>query len=385
MLLAETAYTLKTRTSPHETKQLKLAEENAAPENDNFAKNSETALEFVEQLTTLYLGLLQDLPHLHDVSLLASDDVVGLAERLLQCQSAFQQDKKPHAVTLGYHYTDDSNIPSIRETSLLSRPERQLHNTGPTEGGSRFGDGIYFANNPVAFNNYGDTGMLVAMIKGRTSSHCDSVNTDSVIGNRMNNRSFEYSEEEIEFWDETVVKATSQCLPLLVFRKPIHPEDDEYFLDQLWLAHCRLQACLDNLFNRGVPTTLSRVIPPTSYNDRLESAGGVLHRQFQSVAPTHQDICLPRPPQSIEEFLSRNTKTPLREKLRKRAELLVVEPPWSKDDARIFLQGIKQNGCDWDKIAATLPTHSTASVKSYASRHFPKLVGRSIDSVSPSS
>lgn len=380
MLLAEMACAVKTRTLPRKTKQVELAEENTDVEKDCFAKNSETAWKLVEQLITLHLGLLHDLPHLHDVSLLARDDAVGLAERFRQCQNAFLQAKKPHTVTLGYHYTDDSNIQSIRERSLLSRPERQLNNAGPAQGGTLFGDGIYFANNPVAFNHYGDTGILVAMIKGQTSCHCDSVDTDSVIGNRMKNRTSESSgEEEIEFWDETVIKTTNQCLPLLMFRKPVNPEDDEDFLEQLWLAHCRLQACLDNLFNSGTPTALSRVIPPKSYNDRLQREEGHLYQQYQSA------MFLPRPPQSIEEFLSRHTKTPLKEKLRKRAELLTVAPPWSKDDARIFLQGIQEHGCDWDKIAATLPTHSTASVKSYASRHFPKLVGRSVDYVSTSS
>lgn len=271
--------------------------------------DSEAAWILVERMITLHLQLLQDLPHLHDLSLLASDDLVALAERLLWCCHTFRQADKPATITLGYHYTDESNIQSIREQNLLSLSERRLNHVGPLFGGTLFGDGIYFANNPVAFNHFGDTGMLVAIVKGDVSWYSDSADTDTVIGNRMRNPYAQ--EQQLEFWDETVVKATNQCLPLLVFSKPENPEDGFCFLNQLWVAHCQLQACLDELFNSGTPTELYRVLPPEVYSEQVERERGMLQRhyvfQHQSQGQTHPShIFLPRPPQSIEEFLNRH-------------------------------------------------------------------------------
>ena len=58
----------------------------------------------------------------------ARDDIVFLAERLLQKQEEFKANGIPFHVCIGYHYTDERNMNDIRTNGLMTKAERDTKN-----------------------------------------------------------------------------------------------------------------------------------------------------------------------------------------------------------------------------------------------------------------
>ena len=72
-----------------------------------------------------------------------ADCVQAKLFRFLEECMAFQKAGKNMEVTLGYHYTNQMYLSTIREHGLLTRAERRHRRIRVQDNGSSFGDGIY--------------------------------------------------------------------------------------------------------------------------------------------------------------------------------------------------------------------------------------------------
>jgi len=82
------------------------------------------------------------------IDAVAVDDMVALAERMMDAQNTFREKNRPILVDLGYHYTQDRNMDNIRQDGLMSFAEREKSCIKVARRRCYFGDGIYTANNP---------------------------------------------------------------------------------------------------------------------------------------------------------------------------------------------------------------------------------------------
>jgi hypothetical protein len=81
----------------------------------------------------------------------AVDDMVLLAKQFIQCQQEFQQNGIDATVTLAYHYTKDQNMDSIQQDGLMMVADRDRNGIRTRQKGAYYGDGVYTATNPYAF------------------------------------------------------------------------------------------------------------------------------------------------------------------------------------------------------------------------------------------
>ena len=201
-------------------------------------------------------------------SLVAVDDIVFLADNFLSFQNQLHQQGRPSTVTCAYHYTDSQNLATIRVDGLRSKAEREAAGIQSRGKGAMFGDGIYCASNPIAFRWQGDTGLLVAVLKGAEQSvgHKPPPQPDHVdtyIGNKGDVMPLT-SPVDSPF-AEIVLKRSQQCLPLFQFQTP------EYGFvgaaqEDLFAVHTELQAFLDRFFHHGQSVVLKhRKIPVDNY------------------------------------------------------------------------------------------------------------------------
>jgi deltex-like protein len=198
------------------------------------------------------------------VHTIGRDDMVFLAEKLMECQEEYSKSNKPTHVSLTYHFTNEKNLQSIRQDGLLSYAERRANNI-QTQRRAFFGDGIYTATNPFAFRHFGDVGILTAVLKGQeervgsSGGGSQDPNVNTVIGNKI-------KEAESSYADEIVLKESRQVLPILRFcSKLVDPGKTGSLRHHgnrlLWRFHTDVQKLLDEFFNSNVTTVVERVVP----------------------------------------------------------------------------------------------------------------------------
>jgi len=207
----------------------------------------------------------------------AVDDMFFLAEKFLTTQAMFAKQGKPSTVDLGYHYTRQQNLDKIRTDGLLTKRERDSNQIRTTWNGSSYGDGIYSGNEPSKFTKYGDTGLLLARLKG--------VEMDSV----QSNRCFEKGNDCISSTRNFVVLQHShQCLALIQF--PTRLVDTK--LDVILKLERRIRSIVDELLGSApsVPIEAIQVpdsVPPVvSTPDRVASPRSATPRSSLVVSPT---------------------------------------------------------------------------------------------------
>jgi len=118
----------------------------------------------------------------------AKDDMVAMATKMIQLQRQFRAEGKPAEVTIAWHYTSRASLEGIRENGLMTMTELQERGINVTMHGAVYGPGVYTANNPHHFRGYGDTCLLLAVLRGRETRVTVALPTghgaDTVIGNK---------------------------------------------------------------------------------------------------------------------------------------------------------------------------------------------------------
>ena len=236
------------------------------------------------------LGLVQSFKNSNPglgqyVDAVAFDDMVFIAKRMLDLQSKFISSNVNGFIDVGYHYTNDENLNQIRTNGLLSKLERQSQNVvSRRANGSVFGDGIYTANNPKSFLNFGPVGLLVGRLQGKAIRVSQSlmrsaqIDANTVIGDktahRSNMRTRETTMQDSDGWPkadtfhEIVLSSSSQCLPMVKYRRELLQQNGgEYCLK---LLEQSLQTILDQILNEGLQRPFS--MPPLINNSLAGSS-----------------------------------------------------------------------------------------------------------------
>jgi deltex len=177
------------------------------------------------------------------VRLLSVETIMAATKRLLAIQELNRAAGKPTTVDLGYHYTSEENLTSIREHGLLTTSERSSQNIkAKKDHGETYGAGIYTAENPIAYHGtYGDVGILVARLLGTNADFGDhAADLDSL--NVFRNQGKEFA----------VLATSLQCIPILVFdAKQIDPKNPlspgNLTLEKY---HTAIEEAVDQILNR---------------------------------------------------------------------------------------------------------------------------------------
>ena len=175
-----------------------------------------------------------------DIQPIAKDEMVEIAERFIETHEQFGLAGKPTKIDLGYHNTWSSNLESIKTDGLLSKRDLRERSISTMKlSGAAFGDGVYTANYPHTFKNFGDVGLLVARLQGRMKRvgphHYGggmSGEYDTVVGNKRHRhrRRPTFPGEmpcfpDYDRYDEVVLQSSSQVLPLIKFSKDTSVEE----------------------------------------------------------------------------------------------------------------------------------------------------------------
>ena len=191
-----------------------------------------------------------------NIAPVAVDDMVYTIERILTAQEDFRAAGKPTTVDLGYQYTMSENLKHIQLDGLLSKHERPANKITPAKyTGSLYGEGIYTALNASAYNcAYGDVGLMVVRLRGVEADHPAGTRYDA-----GNDSITVFRNRHDEF---IILQASKQCIPVLQFAtasivryQPDHPGNlivHKY--------HVHLQKIVDDVFNGGVPTSVSPLV-----------------------------------------------------------------------------------------------------------------------------
>ena len=141
------------------------------------ATNTGRALSFVQGVIDMVEKFNTDSSSGGLIQPVAKDDMVCLTERLLETQETFINEGRPYKIDLGFHYTKEGSLAQIKTDGLLTKKEineRQIE-TGSNSNvgllysqryasqraiGGYFGNGVYTANNPFVFQQFGNIGLL---------------------------------------------------------------------------------------------------------------------------------------------------------------------------------------------------------------------------------
>ena len=201
----------------------------------------------------LVKGLIVLAKEIEEISTIAEDDVIFLAERLLKAQKDFKGRGLPYTVDIAYHHTQSINLATIKTDGLLSRVEREEKGINSKFNGSSYGEGIYCSGDPIQYANqrYGDTTIMLARMKGTKSwNRVNECNTTIHSG-------------------FCVLKRCNQCIPLFQFESkylgtaydtysqydsPSQPGKPQFqqFRDKLVVFQRSVQRLLDQIINENI-------------------------------------------------------------------------------------------------------------------------------------
>lgn len=189
----------------------------------------------------------------HDLKFCLDESAAGeIIEALMDTQSEFKAKSAPTHVTVGYHYTDSSNLSNIEVQSLLTFRTGRI---------GYYGRGLYTANNPGAFSNYGPTGLMCAVLKGVTKRIATggmdlSTTMDTGIGNKHG--LIDFTNMAPLYRDEYVLRSSQQCVPLICYYAGQDVLCDAFFA-RLQQCQADLQRLFDHFFNEATLTPPLRV------------------------------------------------------------------------------------------------------------------------------
>ena len=178
-------------------------------------------------------------------------ETVSRTEHFIEMLQRFRSAGKSTLVDVAYHYTDMSNLASIRQNGLLSRTEQESSGTTARKyTGAVYGEGIYTASDFSVFHGtYGDVGIVLARLKGECCAFPQGHQYSC--GNNSVSKFYTSGGEML-----TVLQSSAQCLPLLYFpAQSVLPFASRHSGSlTLMKLHEALQKGLDRLFNDSTPT-----------------------------------------------------------------------------------------------------------------------------------
>jgi deltex-like protein len=226
------------------------------------------------------------------ISAVAKDDMVFLAERMLEAQETFQKNGIDPTVDIGYHYTAEQHMDKIRVDGLMTRSDRQSAGAGTHSNGAAFGDGIYTANNPFVFRHFGAVGLLVARLKGMAvrlvpSQKKGNSDSNSVVGNKGNGLPTTMATMG-DFHDEIVLRTSAQVLPLIRFCNSFSQQSGSAESQAIHEFHQILQQTVDQFFNDGNKTSLTTTAVPPGYvlPANMANPSAMLNQVLAPLAPS---------------------------------------------------------------------------------------------------
>ena len=217
------------------------------------------------------------------IAAVTREDMFHFAKAMLELQQDFLQKNVNGYIDVGYHYTSNQYLKNIRHHGLLTRKDRDSQKVQSASHGSVFGDGIYTANNPNNFSNYGNTGLLVARLTGEMvrvarsllPSMAVDATTNTIIGDKMINATGSQSLGKDNWplsdaYHEIVLRSSAQCLPVISFDSRTRQSNEgNKCIDAMEKG---LQSIFDKLFNRGMKRSayqdakiLKAPMPSSSY------------------------------------------------------------------------------------------------------------------------
>lgn len=211
----------------------------------------------------------------HNFTIAPPDDLVYLTECLLEKQEEFRQDGKSTHVDIGFRYTTAKNMHNVGTNGLVTRGNRAHYGVDSVFNGDTFGDGVYTANNPYAYQKFadGDQGLFVARLKGSTTTqHTLSQDDDC-------HEQYDTVPGRAGRTDEgCVLKKSDQVIALAQFDGDTVTldQDDSTGNQMVHSFRCDLQAVVDECLNN---CELSR----TAASKELPSQVNL--RTFQPAAP----------------------------------------------------------------------------------------------------
>lgn len=148
--------------------ETRLAEE----EQQMLSDHAGRAFKFVEKVSTVCFSLTKEHGD-KGIEPVAQDQMVPMTENMLECQETFKQAKKNTKVDVGFHFTSESGLEHIQRDGLMTMEDRESNpKLNPQEAGRKhglaFGDGVYTGNVPAVIKRYGNVGMLVIRLQGKT-------------------------------------------------------------------------------------------------------------------------------------------------------------------------------------------------------------------------
>ena len=181
----------------------------------------------------------------------ARDDMVHCAEQFLAKQDDFADKGIPTNVDIGYHYTSEKSMTTIRTHGLLTKADRLSSGIHSSFHGLNFGDGIYTTNNPYASTRYGEVGLIVARLQGNTFRFNDRrlqyQNATTIVGNLQARACCGKWSEESDPYDEIVLRTSSQCLPLVRYSRTEYRKDSQH----VHRCAAKMTRLVDELFNKN--------------------------------------------------------------------------------------------------------------------------------------
>ncbi|KAL3944015.1 MAG: hypothetical protein SGBAC_001925 [Bacillariaceae sp.] len=242
-------------TIPQQENQVEKA--NSKKEHEEMTKSSYgKAVLVVQEILKLTKTYQEKYPNFaHNIGYVSTDDMVFLAKNLLEKQAGFLGSGCSAFVDIGYHYTNDANLSSIRTNGLMTKNERDAQGVKPHKfNGSAYGDGVYTANNQISFSKYGDSGLIVGRLLGVMKDYepgqTNIANTILVPNVGI-----------------VVLKTSAQCLPMIKYDTTlVASKEARQIIRKLQKS---LQKILDQFFNPGLTA------PPTFWNAKTTAATNV--------------------------------------------------------------------------------------------------------------
>lgn len=136
--------------------------------------------------------------------------------RFVKTRVQFATEYRSTKCRVMYHWTSSRNVANVEKYGLLTRHDISELTSVSSHGrhGMVFGDGIYFANDPFQFANYGDVLVVCITCLGfhkRIFGKGDDASFNTIIGNK--------GSEKNPLNDEIVVSSIAQIIPVFMIPK----------------------------------------------------------------------------------------------------------------------------------------------------------------------